>query len=271
MSLRAKLSFGLGFLFLIIFALVLYSSVNIQKLTRDADRILSDNYASLVYSKNMLVALDDMNVSMGSLILGHNETKQASYAQQTFESSRGAFETNLLAESHNVTELHEQDYVNDLVTAFGSYLDLYSQVVKTGGGALQYFDEMQPAYSRVRQSIISIDDVNMQAIERKNQTAHQEGMGMITAMGIVGAICILLAFGYFLYFPFYISNTASFLASKMSDLLGELRIKMDTQTKDEAFVLLHGINLIEARFSREGKSGNGTVTETPSPQSEDQV
>ena len=64
MSLRIKLTIGLGFLFLIIFALDVYGLLKIQELSKDADNILKDNYASLVYCKNMLLALDDIGNSI---------------------------------------------------------------------------------------------------------------------------------------------------------------------------------------------------------------
>ena len=70
-------------------------------------------------------------------------------------------------------------------------------------------------------------------------------------MGIVGTICILLAFLYFWYFPFYVSNSISYLATRMKGLLRGMGIKIDTKTRDEAFVLLNSIDLLESRFSAE--------------------
>jgi len=63
MSLRMKLTVGLGFLFVIIFALFIFSSYDIRQLSNDADKILRDNYNSLVYCKDMLIALDDMRTA----------------------------------------------------------------------------------------------------------------------------------------------------------------------------------------------------------------
>lgn len=254
MSLRTKLSLGLGFLFLIILALALYSSLNIGRLSTDADKILKDNYDSLVYSKNMLVALDDMNAIASRMIMRPMQSEQPTYLAQSFQASKAAFESNLNSEQHNITELHEQDYANQATSGYGIYLNLYAQILKTGGGTSGFFDELQSAYLTARQAILNIDDVNMQAIERKNQSAKQDATKMISAMAVVGALCILLAFAYFFYFPFYISNTMSVLATKMREALGHLEIKLDTNTRDEAFVILNGINLLEARFSKKNRA-----------------
>jgi hypothetical protein len=99
-----------------------------------------------------------------------------------------------------------------------------------------------------RQSIAEIDDVNMQAIERKNQTTRKDSRNMITAIAAVGAGCLILAFLYIWYFPFYVSNSLSYLTDKMKALLDRTGIKLDTKSDDEAFILLHSINLLENKF-----------------------
>ena len=48
MVLKTKLSMGLGFLFLIIFALAFVCSYYVEKLSDEADRILKNNYDSIV-------------------------------------------------------------------------------------------------------------------------------------------------------------------------------------------------------------------------------
>ena len=95
MSLRTKLTVGLGFLFLIIFGLVIYSSFEIQQLSRASDNILKDNYASLVYCKNMLLALDDMSSTISGRMLGTNQNRPDSYGLQQFESGQSNFDSNL--------------------------------------------------------------------------------------------------------------------------------------------------------------------------------
>jgi len=61
MTLKTKISGGLGFLFLIILTLAVFCSYYVEKLGQESDNILKDNYYSIVYSKNMLSALDDEN------------------------------------------------------------------------------------------------------------------------------------------------------------------------------------------------------------------
>ena len=262
MSLRIKLTIGLGFLFLIIFALTIYGLLKIQELSKDADNILKDNYASLVYCKNMLLALDDIGNIVTIRVFGKD--KEATYETKLFESSKSTFDSNLKAESNNVTEVHEGDYVAELERDYGLLIALTSQVDAKGGTPSAYFNDFIPAYSSTRRAIVEINDLNMQAVERKSQSTRRDAETMSISMGVVGTICILLAFFYFWYFPFYVSNSISYLATRMRGLLKDMGIKIDIRTKDETFVLLNSIDLLENRFSPERGAGKkGTTDRIP--------
>ena len=120
-----------------------------------------------------------------------------------------------------------------------------------------YFNDFLPAASNTRQTIIKINDLNMQAVERKSQTTKRDASKMIISMGVVGTICILLAFFYFWYFPFYVSNSISYLADRMKKVLQDLGIKFDSKTNDEASMLLHSINLLENGLLKTKRAGKG--------------
>jgi NtrC-family two-component system sensor histidine kinase KinB len=250
MSLRTKLTVGLGFLFLIIFALTLFSSYQIQDLAREADTILKDNYASLVYCKNMLLALDDMSSSVDRRFSGSGATQASAYESQLFESGKAVFAKNLSAEKQNITELHESDYVNELESAFNRYMGLVAEITKNGGNAAKYPEEFPSAAASVRQAIIEINDVNMQAVERKSQSTHSVASRMIIAMAALGAFFVVLALFYFWYFSFYISRVMTYLAGKMKGLLQHVGLTIDTRTRDEVLFLSAAMDLLESNLAR---------------------
>ena len=254
MSLRSKLTAGLGFLFIIIFSIAIYSSFQIEKLSSEANKILKDNYDSLVYCKNMLLALDDMNSSIRNTVFGSSPRRQSSFDANLFEEGKSTFDSNLAAEENNITEVHEKEYVGELAESYGRFLNLGTQIHEKGGSSAQFFEDLLPTYSVVRASIVKINDLNMQAIERKSQSTGVDAHKMINTMVIIGTICIILAFFYFWYFPFYVSNSISYLAKKMKELLQKTGIKLDTRTTDESFVLLHAIDLLENKLAAPKKA-----------------
>jgi two-component system, NtrC family, sensor histidine kinase KinB len=247
MVLKTKLSLGLGFLFLIIFALIILCSFYVQNLSRDSDNILKDNYKSLIYSKNMLLSIDDMKTAITSYVFNTNK-KNNGYYLKLFESAKTEFEINRKSENNNITELHEKEYVEMLNNNFEIFLILSSQMKHSGNNNSIYFADYIPAYEKIRQSIININDVNMQAVERKNQVTKNYAYNTIRNMAFIGSVLLLLAMGYFWYFPFYISNTISYLSDKIVELLKVSKIKFDFKSNDEAHIILMAINLLQHKL-----------------------
>jgi hypothetical protein len=236
MSFKSKLVFGLGFLFLVIFALAFYSSFGIQALSRSADKILKDNYNSLVYCMNMLLALDDMRMSSSGNGVGQS---------LPFAASQSTFEKNLAAEKGNITEAQERGYVEKLNKDYGSFLALCLQARKGRG---EPSSDLLPAYLNARRVIVSINEINMEAIQRKSLATRNESRSMIAAIAAAGAACVVLAFFYFWLFPAYVSNSLSQLEDRMHRLLEGIHINLETRSRDEAVILSQSIALLEKRF-----------------------
>jgi len=249
MTIKTKLSLGLGFLFLIILTLAAFCSYYVGKLGQESENILKDNYYSIVYSRNMLSALDDMGTSISSTLYNASHAgKMSDYYQKLFESGRNVFETNLKAENNNITEIQEKEYVEALNHDYELYMKLCLQIESGSGSSSVYLNDFLPACEKLKQSINGIYDVNMQAVLRKNQQAKNDSARFITSMAVIGSLCILLAVGYFWYFPIYISTTLSYLSDRMKDLLKNAGVTSDIQTKDEAYIILHAINLLETKL-----------------------
>ena len=249
MVLKTKLSIGLGFLFAIIFALAFFCSYYVGKLSEEADSILKNNYDSIVYSKNMLSALDDTRTSISSTIFNPGDSKKLSdYYSQLFEAGRIDFEKNLKAENNNITEIHEKDYVDTLNRDYAVYMNLCAKIKNGLGTTSMYFNEVLPCYEKLKQSILSINDLNMEAVVRKSLITKQQSANVKTYMSVTATLCIILAFGYFWYFPFYISNTISYLSKRITELLRKAGIASDIKTNDEAYIILQSIKLLEKKL-----------------------
>jgi len=248
-TLKAKLTSGLGFLFLIIFTLCAVCSYYVGTLGQESDRILKDNYNSLVYARNMFAGLDDMKTSITSTIYNANRAGTMSdYYTRLFESGKKLFETNLKEENNNITEIHEKEYVEALKQEYDSYVKLCLQMKSGPSDTSVYFSDFLPATEKLRQSINAIYDVNMQAVVRKSQLVKRDSHRFIQAMAMIGAICLVLALGYFWYFPVYISTTLSYLSDRMKTLLKKSDVAFDIKTNDEADILLHAINLLDNKM-----------------------
>ena len=121
-----------------------------------------------------------------------------------------------------------------------------------------YFNEFLPICEKLKQSINNIYDINMQAVVRKSDLAKHDSARFINFMAIIGSLCILLAVGYFWYFPVYISTTLSYLSERMRNLLKNIGVAFDLETNDEAYIMLHAIGLLENKLSMKKEDAHNT-------------
>ncbi len=255
MVVKKKLSLGLGFLFFIIFILTIFCSFYIGKLSQEAGNILKDNYSSLVYSKNMTLSLENLRTAISSIIFNQAENKKTSnYYWQLYEKEKTEFEKNLQAENKNITEIHENEYVEEINKNYDIFLKLCQQIKTGTGSSIMYFNEFQPVFEQLKHSIDNIHEVNMQAVVRKSQMTRHDADKTRNYMAGIGVFCMILAFAYFWYFPLYISNSIAYLAEKMRLLLKKLGMPLDSKTDDEFNVILQSINLIENKYGGEKKT-----------------
>ena len=248
MTLKTKLSWGLGFLFLIIFTLVGFCSYYVGRLSQESENILKDNYNSIVYAKNMLAGLDDMKTSLSSNMYNtNNPVKISDYHLKLFEAGKDFFESNLKKENNNLTEIHEKEYVERLNQDYVTYLNLCLQMKSESSGKLM-FNDLMAASEKLKQSVNNIYDINMQAVVRKTDLTKHDSVRFKNSMVVIGLICIILALGYCWYFPVYISTTISYLSDRMKYLIKVSGITMDIKTNDEAQIILQSINLLENKL-----------------------
>jgi hypothetical protein len=251
MTLKKKLIWGLGFLFLIIFGLAIVSSYEIGELSRDAENILKDNYKSLVYSRNMIAAIEETRTAVSGIVFDPaSDGRPSADRLKLFETGKAEFEKNLALENGNITEVHEGELVAEVNREYALYAGLCLRLIGGEGGRALYFGEYQPALDKLTRDIQAINDLNMQAVERKSRTAKDDSARIIRLVALIGVFGLILAFGYFWYFPFYVSNSIAYLAERMKALLDKSGIPLDIRTNDEAFILLTGIERLEKALDR---------------------
>src|SRR5690606_11391566 len=97
MRIKAKLTVGVGALFLLILALAIVSGWYVNQLKKDTNNILVANYNTLQYARNMLLSLEDV---------------------RSDKSAIDTFQKNLNLQKQNVTEIGEIEATNLIVKHF---------------------------------------------------------------------------------------------------------------------------------------------------------
>jgi uncharacterized membrane protein (DUF373 family) len=121
-----------------------------------------------------------------------------------------------------------------------------------------YLSDFLPAWEKLKHSIASIYDVNMQAVVRKTELTKRDANRFTTSMAIIGSLCLLLAVAYFWYFPVYIATTLSYLSERMQNLLKNSGVTFEAKTNDEAQIILQAINLLENKLDAKKENRQNT-------------
>ena len=171
MKIKTKLNLSVGLLFVMIIILSLVGSYYIFQVKKDTQNILTANYNTLEYSRNMLFALD---------AIGIDEKKAVS-----------VFEKNLAQQMANITEAGEDKVTGSLQRSFLLLKkDIANESIK----------------NQIRQDIFEIMKLNMRAIKDKADLAKITAETANIWIAVIGTFCFLIAFNLMVNLPNNIAN-----------------------------------------------------------------
>jgi PAS domain S-box-containing protein len=170
MRLKTKLSVSLIFLFSVILVFGILGIVSINRLSQDANQVLKSNHESIVYSNNMLKALDNIKTRKDALEI---------------------FEENLSRQEKNITEIGEQETTLELRQNFNE---------------LKANPDDPSNYPQIRASLTRITDLNEMAILRKHDAVQHSADNAKLWLTTIFTILILISFTFIFNLPGIISN-----------------------------------------------------------------
>lgn len=185
MKLKTKLVLGLSFLFVVILAFGILSIFYINRFSNDSKSVLHNNLESLLYCNNMLKALEDIPLKKDAIDL---------------------FETNLKKQETNITELGEKEATQEL---------------RKNMSELFINPQDSSNYIQLRQSLQNINDLNQQAIIRKNEVAKETAANAIFWLTIIFVIAGLISFTFVVNFPAVISTPIRALNEGIREIAGK--------------------------------------------------
>lgn len=213
MKIKAKLTLGVGLLFIFILLLAVLGSVFINALNRDTQNILVANYNTLDYSRSMLNALDED--------LTNHETIDK-------------FSDNLVMQQGNITEIGEKELTEKLALDF--------DILKKNPA-----DSSQ--YITIRKDLTDIMLLNMQAIERKSNIAKETANSAVWWLALTGTICFLIAFVLFVNLPGNIANPIKELTGSIKQIAAtNYKERVHFESHNEFGELAHAFNVMAQKL-----------------------
>lgn len=172
LTLKTKITIGVLFLFGMLLLVGSLGIYYLMRLNKDAREILKDNYESLDFSKNMLLAMEQFKTD-------------TLHAYQVFNS-------NLQKQENNITEPGEGAYTDTLRFHFNA-------LRQNPRSALNH---LYP----IKWSIYGIIELNMRAIVRKSEITKKRADRALIYISMIAGICFLISFTFVINFPEYIAH-----------------------------------------------------------------
>ena len=171
-KLKTKVALGSIFLFALLILVGAVSFFYFNRISNESKGIVKDNYETLNYSRDMLKELDSLNGKDSINAFQH-------------------FEKNIQSQEKNITEPGEKEVTASLRKNFNS--------LKEKG----MIDSLS---SLIRKDISEIMQLNLQAINNKNQAAQASAQSAKTIILIILTICILVGFTFLFNFPSLVAS-----------------------------------------------------------------
>lgn len=223
MKVKNKLRLGFGFLFVVVIAFGVAALYSINRISESAEVVLKNNYKSLNYAHAMRSIIDeeDLPLNKKNAIL---------------------FNRLLNDEEKNITEPGEREAVIELRQTFAA---LQTESL-----------QLQVLVSRMRTHLRAIELLNMNAIVRKSNTAHQTEKQALLFLGLVAGFTFLVLVSFFVNFPGYIAGPLNVLLRGIREVgRKNYKQRIEFKTNDEFAEVGNAFNEMAARLN-EWESNN---------------
>lgn len=219
MKIKTKLNAGVGLLFFMIIVLSTLGGWFIYQLKKDTQNILTDNYNTLQYSRNMLLSLEEIG-------------------KEPFATAE--FQKNLDLQRQNITEDGEKEATKNILAHFSD---------------LKNDKENLSLHSAIRKDIAELMQLNMNAIQIKSGIANTTAQNAIAVISIAGTLCFLIAFILMVNLPANISNPIRELTSSIHQIANQnYRERVQFESNSEFGELARSFNTMAEKLQEYSES-----------------
>lgn len=221
MKIKNKLRLGFGFLFVVILFFGGVSLYYMNEISIRSKVILQDNYETLRFTSKMRSIIDEDSLPLSAK------------AQEMFNRE-------LALEERNITEAGEDKAVAALKVAYASIIDPATDL-----------STKQKALNQVRWQLKLIDDLNMNAIVRKNVVAQKSIEKSAMYVIFAASICFLILFSFIVNFPGFVANPLREFADAIREISRKnYKRRLEFKGSDEFSELADSFNVMTAELNK---------------------
>lgn len=195
-TLKVQLLFSHLVLVFLMVVIMFGAIVNFVRLGRSVDRILKDNYKSVIAAQNMKETLERQDSAATFFLAGKTQRARDQY-QDNWPRFRDAYQV----EAHNITEPGEQQLADAIGRKFDAYRAALEKLLyadppmPTAQANDYYFHTLEPDFARLKQLAQNVLDLNQEAIVHADGQAKAEArQASFKAIGVTGVTFLLALF-----------------------------------------------------------------------------
>lgn len=245
-SLKNKLFIGFGFLFIMIILIWIISSYFINDLSNRSATMLKENYQSVESTKFLIQSIDEIKNQQIRFFFGD----KVMFNDSIFKNSQKVFEEHLTAVQNNITEEGEQSVIKQLNENYQQYkltFDENRNLTKTD--STLFFQVLIPEYTITRNLILTLWDMNMDAISHKNLLLKSSAKRAFIILSLIGIICFFLSIFFIFRYPQNIARPIGELIKGITEVAERNYSKrLEFQSNDELGELAKAFNTMTAKL-----------------------
>ncbi len=247
MNIKTKLYGGLGILAFLILVLGGSGLVFINTLAENSSAIIRNNIRTVSYMESMEQTLNELHLKQTSKLDSNGD--RYTYSVKAVDSLKKKLLRSLSDQQQNITESGEAEISGQLQEAIMRYLDKYEQLNSQTTLNSSLYQDFSMQYGQIQAMLAEITNLNIEAIERKNDRAQNTASSVILYMTVIGGISALLAFGLLITYPNYIVKPIRELIDRIKKIADQnYDQRLEFKTGDEYEELAQAFNRMATRL-----------------------
>ena len=161
-----------GFIFILILFLILagVSIFYLDNVGQASERILEENYSSVKAAEELIVSLAKMDQILAKICLGSNYNEDI--LLRVLEREKEIFSSNLQICKSNISEVGEQQLIDDLSGQYQDYEGQLYDFNHTSDRVGLYFSVLQRKNEILRETCDNLIDLNHSALSNKDRVVQ---------------------------------------------------------------------------------------------------
>jgi PAS domain S-box-containing protein len=257
MNLRNKLLLSFLVFVVALVALGGWGAWRLRELGGVSQRIIANNYDSVIASQDMKESLERMDSAAVFLLLGNQDRAMAQFNQR-----RARFDEAFGRAANNITERGESEIIESIRRDRAEYYSRFESFIAEGGVRRpgEYFERLEPLFNTIRAECDRLLQLNQRAMAAKSDAAagiaRREFLLTLLLAGLLGAaglaLALLLANGI-------VRPVRDLTAAAVKVAGGDLSAKAKITSRDEIGILAAEFNRMSERIQQLRRSDLGRL------------